>query len=217
MTQKNFVAGFVFLVLLAGTLPVWAQETGEWALAVSGNYSLPVAGLTDWFKPAANLAISLGQQYREKWFVEGALEYAQFDQENLNGYPAGRLELELRHVGLLVNGKYRFVETGWLQPFFYLGGGIYQTESLRGEIQADSVVTPFVPLIPAKKRSETNWGFRSGVGVSLLVTPRLHFDVLGFYRLVVGDLWPTLQPNIELEGVSGFQTGNLSLGVRYFF
>lgn len=216
MTKNNFF-GILILVLLSATGPLEAQEVGEWAVSVSGGSSLPIAGLTDWFKPAPNLTISIGQQYREKWFLAGSVEYVQFNKENLSGYPAGRLELELQHVGFLVNGRYRLVETGRLQPFLDLGGGIYQTESLRGQIVADSTVTPSVPFIPTKKRSETNWGFRGGAGMSLLITPKFHLDVLGFYRLVVGDLWPTLQPNIELEGVSGFQSVNLMVGGRYFF
>jgi len=216
MKKQSLIRKLIFLLWFSA-LPVWGQETGAWAVGISGNYSLPLSGLAEWFQPTSNFAISIGQQHRERWFIDGMLEFARFSQENLQGYPAGRLELELEHLGLLVNGQYRFVESGWWQPFLYLGAGIFQTESLRGEIQADSTVTPFVPFIPAKKRSETNWGFRGGAGVSICLTPRLRADFTGFYRLIIGDLWPTLQPGIELEGVSGFQTANCMFSVRYFF
>ena len=76
---------------------------------------------------------------------------------------------------------------------------------------------PYVPGIPENKREEINWGFRAGAGFELIVISSLGIDAGAYYRFIVGDLFSTLQPNIELEGVSGFQTLNFEISLHYYF
>jgi len=206
----------LFLLLIFNT-PAACQEPGQWSVAVTGSYSNPIAGLSNWFKAAPNVGVSIGQQYNAKWFIEGILEYSRFDEENLTGYPAGKLDLSLEHLGVLVSGRHTLSHLNRLKLYFELAAGIFQWEGIRGEIQADSTVIPYVPPIQAKKITELNWGFRSGIGLSFNVNQQFFIDLLVGYRFIVGDLLPTLQPHIELEGVSGFQTLNGNLTLRYFF
>lgn len=196
---------------------VSAQEAGQFGISVSGTYSLPIAGLSNWFQASPNYGISFGQQYNEKWFIEGVVEFSRYDRENLSGYPKGKLDLLLEHYSLMVSGKYELMRSNLLKPYLNVAAGIFQWKGVRGEIQADASVIPNVPYIAEKKLQETNWGFRSGLGMEIGVLQNLSLDLLAYYRFIVGDLWPTLQPNIELEGVSGFQTLNFSLALRYYF
>lgn len=215
MKRRYQILTILFCSMLI--LPAAAQRTGQWGVAAGGAYALPVGSLTNWFNPATGGSIALGQQYNENWFIEGLLEYTRFDDENLNGYADGRLELQLELTGLLVSGRYHFGRPGLLRPYFNLAAGLYYWKGIRGEIAADGNVQPAVPYIPRRTLEEFNAGFRGGFGLESRLSSSLSLDLLLAYRFVVGELWPTLQPNIDLEGVSGLQSLHLGVGVRWYF
>ncbi len=204
---------FIFIFVSLGH----SQDIGQWGVSVNGIFSQPVGGLSDWFKPSVNYGLSLGQQYNESWYLEGVLEYGLFEDENLSGYIDGKVDLSLEQVGILFNSRYTLARIGVMKPYLNLGAGIYKWKGIRGEIAADSTVTPAVPHIDKKELSETNWAFRTGLGCEFAVTQKISFDLTLFYRFIVGDLYPMMQPNLELDAVSGFQTLNISGAVRYYF
>jgi len=145
------------------------------------------------------------------------VELARFDREALTGYAAGRVDLLLEHVAALVSGEVAIAEWGDAKVFLLLSGGVYRWKGVRGAVQADSTVSPYVPAIAARTLQATNWGLRLGAGASVRICRHLSGEARLSYRLVLGDLWPTMQPHIELEGVSGLQTVNASLGIRFWF
>lgn len=194
-----------------------AQETGQWAVTFYSNYTQPVGSLNDWFKSTFNFGLGAGQQIRDDWFIEGLIEYTEFSEENLVGYAKDHVQLNLEHVGLLLNGKYKLKKTFGIQIYFNLGGGLFYWKGIRGEIEANPALDPSLPFIERRVLEEWNWGFRSGLGMEYFLLPHVSLDVVGYYRLIIGDLWPTLQPHIELESVSGFQTINVSMNLKYYF
>jgi len=214
----KFIIFFILLNLFnLLTDSTFGQEPGQFGASINIAYSQPIGGLSTWFKASPNYGISIGQQYNEKWFIEGVVEFSRYDRENLSGYPKGKLDLLLEHYSLLVSGRYELTRSNLLKPYFTIAAGIFQWNGVRGEIQSDASVIPVVPYIAEKKLQETNWGFRSGLGLEIRLMQVLSVDFMAYYRFIVGDLWPTLQPHIELEGASGFQTLNLSLAIRYYF
>ncbi len=210
---------FMFCIGFAAIVPPvsMSQAVGDWAIGAAGTCSHPVGELADWFQPATNAEVSAGQQYNKQWFIGGIIVYNHYDRENLSGYAAGKVELLLEHYEILISGRYAIAKTKGLKPYFNIAAGLYRWKGKRGKVAADFSVTPFIPRIDAMLLTATNWGFRTGIGMEIHLSPALAVDLLGYYRFIVGDLWPTMQPNIELEGVSGFQTLNLSLGIRYYF
>lgn len=218
MKYKILILSLTLLILLNNSTHLtFAQELGQFGASINIAYSQPIGGLSSWFQASPNYAISFGQQTNEKWFIEGVLEFSRYDRENLSGYPKGKLDLLLEHYSLMLSGKYELLRTGSMKPFFQIAAGVVQWKGVRSAIQEDTSIIPVVPYIAEKKLQETNWGFRSGLGMEVRLLQNLSMDFLAYYRFIVGDLWPTLQPNIELEGVSGFQTLNLALAVRYYF
>lgn len=218
MKHKSLIFSLTLLTLLNNSTHLtFAQEPGQFGASINIAYSQPIGGLSNWFQAAPNYGISFGQQYNEKWFIEGVLEFSRYDRENLTGYPKGKLDLLLEHYSLMVSGKYELLRTGSMKPYFHIAAGVVQWKGVRGAIQEDTSIIPVVPYIAEKKLQETNWGFRSGLGLEIRLLQNLSMDLLAYYRFIVGDLWPTLQPNIELEGVSGFQTLNLAVALRYYF
>ena len=219
---KKILIKIVFILTLLTLLnhlthSTYAQEVGQLGISLNGTYSQPIGGLSNWFQASPNYGISFGQQYNQKWFIEGVVEFSRYDRENLSGYARGKLDLLLEHYSVMVSGNYELMRSNFLKPYFSLAAGIFQWKGVRGEIQEDVSVIPVVPYVEEKKLQEINWGFRSGLGMEVRFLPNLSLDLLAYYRFIVGDLWPTLQPNIELEGVSGFQTLNLAVAFRYYF
>ncbi len=206
---------FLLSMVALSAVSAPAVETGRWGAGLQGSYSSPMAGLANWFKPAPNYAISLGQQFNQNWFLEGMVEHSAFDRENLSGYAAGKLELSLAHTAAMFSGRYTISRIRAIQPYLHFAAGILHWKGLRGEVAANPAIG--LPHIDEKALQEYNWSFRGGAGVEFLVTPALSLDLFACYRLVIGDLYPTMQPYIELEGVSGFQTLNAGLGLRYYF
>lgn len=202
---------------MMGPIPDATSQVGQWTGTISGVYSQPIGSLGEWFKAAPNFMLSLGQQSNEKWFLAGSIEYGRFTRENLSGYAADKLELSLEHIGFNFGGRYNLVRLLIFEPYFHVAAGLYQWQGIRGEIQADSSVTPYVPFVAERKLSETNWGFHAGLGVQVNLSRRISLDFLARYRFIIGDLWPTMQPLIELEGISGFQTLNLTSGICLHF
>ncbi len=205
---------FLFL-LCALIIETHAVEIGRWGMTVQGAYSAPVGSLQNWFKPSGNYSIKFGQQYDDRWFLSALLEYSRWVDENLHGYPKGRLELSLEHTAVMFDGRYRLLRSPGLQPFIHFGVGILYWRGVRGEIQADDAIG--LPHIDEKKLQEYNWCFRSGVGVEVFILSNLSLQGSATYRFVVGDLYPTMERHIELEGVSGFQTINGIVGVSFYF
>jgi len=146
--------------------------------------------------------------------MEGVAEYSSYDRENLEGYPKDKLELKLTHWMVGLQGKYELAQWSSITPYYLLGGGVYNWEGIRGDIEADSTID--LLFIAERRLQETNWGAYTGLGVEWAMTPTLSIEAHGRYRFVVGDLWPTMQPHIELEGVSGFQTLNVGISLRYY-
>lgn len=216
--QKIIIRFFIVILITSLMIPlVQGQEVGQWGIQLVGACSKPVGGLSAWFKPAPDLSLSLGQQYNDRWFIDAVVEASRFNQENVTGYPAGKLDLSLNHIGVMVGGHLDITQIWIIRPFFEIAMGIFHWQGRRGAIKADSTVIPYVPPIVEKTLKDTNWGFKSGIGLAFMVTSSMALDLSASYRFIVGDLWPTMQPHIELEGVSGFQTLNLSAGIRYFF
>jgi len=204
------------LILGSGIIaPANAQSAGAWAISAGAAYVTPVAGLADWFKPTYGFQIAAGQQQEDDWFFEGCIEYLRFDRDNLSGVATEKVTLELEHIGILFSARYGINEWDGFRPYFSVAVGPHYYKGTRGRIEPDPDLG--IPLIAARTNEEWNWGFKAGAGAAFKFTEYLALDVGVNYHFIVGDLWPTLQQYIELEGVSGLQTFNVTGGVRFYF
>ncbi len=207
--MKTLYKILFILLLLTQSL---TAGSGSWVVGTRGAYTQPAGGLSNWFQAAPQFSLVTGTLHPQGWSVLGTLERVRYDRENLSGYAADHVELWLEHVGVLLQGRYALGRLSGLHPYLDLTGGIYRWSSSRGTIAADP--EQGLPAIPEKRLEAWNWGARLGLGVRLDLG-RVSVDLAGGYRFVVGDLWPTMQPPIELDGVSGFQTWIGSVGILY--
>ncbi len=192
-----------------------AVEPGRWGIAVQGGSSMPTGSLANWFKPGATVSLQLGQQYDAHWYLQALLEHSRYDRENLSGYAKDKLALELTHTALQFSGRYGLPRLGFIHPQMQLAAGLLYWRGVRGAVAAAPALG--LPDIEEKVLQEYNWCFSLGLCLETFLNRSLSLDASFGYRFVVGDLYPTMQPSIELEGVSGFQTLNAGLGIRYYF
>ena len=203
------------LISMVLLLPILALTQDGWHVVAGGSSSIPVGELTGWFKPDVGVTLGLGHPGQRGWQIEARIEADRFSKENLSGYAAETVNLELEHVGLMINGRRLLTGTPSLGLFVNLGAGPHYWKGTRSAIQADSSMG--VPFIEKKVLEEGNWAARFGSGIEWRPIPALGIETSLDFRIVVGSLWPTMQPGIELEGVSGFSTLNPSLRIRYYF
>ncbi|MDD5766126.1 MAG: hypothetical protein PHW79_07790 [Candidatus Marinimicrobia bacterium] len=204
----------ILWILSTTAICAFGSSPESWSVAVNGIYSIPASDLKNWFKPAPNLNFSIGKEKENGWTVEGQVELSRFERENLSGYPKGKLDLSLEHIGFLLNGRYPVAKLSIFKPYVTIAAGPHYWKGIRGEVALDSVNA--VPYIAERRLEEWNWAFKAGAGVEISLG-KVGLDFGANYRLIVGSLWPTLQEHIELDGVSGFQTWNLAIGVRWYF
>lgn len=214
--MKKIIIIVVFLSFATLTSVSFAQ-TSKLGLTAYANYSNPTGGLSGWFKPSVNYGFGLGSVYNQDWYMEGLFEYSMFDDENMTSQSAGKVDLSLEHFGLVFNTKYYWLSSQTINPYLNFAVGLYYWKGIRGEIQPDNSVDPPIPYIEKRTLEEWNWGGRAGVGLEFKLSDSVALDLAAYYRLIIGDLWPAIQPGVELESVSGFQTLNLDLHLRYYF
>lgn len=200
----KFVLKILFLVLVSFNMNSFAQGIG-----IGVDYSVPVAGLKEWFKPAPQIQIRYFADTNRSF----QLEYVEFSKENLSGYPKNRLSLFLQHGGILYVPRFAARQILFFVPYIETGIGLYYWKGIRGAIAANEALD--IPRIDKLTLEEWNWGAKLGVGLTLDLIESLQLDIFGNYRFIVGDLWPTLQQYIELENVSGLQTINFGLRLNY--
>ncbi|MCB0301516.1 MAG: hypothetical protein KDE52_15775, partial [Calditrichaeota bacterium] len=61
------MAVFAIVVMIAVVSPANGQTEGQWGISASGTYSMPIGSLSDWFKPAGNYSMAIGQQFNANW------------------------------------------------------------------------------------------------------------------------------------------------------
>ncbi len=209
MNFNKLCLTFVLIILLSTHL-----MADNWRFSANGGYCKPVGELTEWFNSGMEVQVGFGKERDDNWVVEGLVVYSMFSDENLSGYADGNLELKLETIAIWANGKYTMGNFGPAAFYLNIAGGPVYWKAIRGEIDANEELT--IPYIPERQLEEWNMGFRSGLGTEMKFG-QIGLDAMINYRLIIGSLWPTMQEHIELEGVNGFQSVNINIGLFYNF
>jgi hypothetical protein len=209
---KKYLLGMSLSIMLIMSPLAFAQD--GLFISAKGGYALPLGQLSKWFKSGLEAQLEIGMSSEYGWDVGALFEYCDFSQENLSGYPKDKLKLRLQHLTVWANGSYPLAGGSNFEVRLNLAGGPLYWKGIRGEIQENADLN--IPHIPEKVLSEWNMGFRAGLATNLNFG-RLGVEFSAGYRMVFGSLWPTMQEYIELDGVNGFQSVSLQLGMHYQF
>jgi hypothetical protein len=201
------------LVLLFALIQpaLFAQSNFTVSVGGHGVYALPVGALHDWFQPAPGLRVTAGQRVQNDLLWEGVVEAVTFSNGNTDRlyYPSLDVTLKMYGAGLQLQ-YYPIADAFAVQPYVNVAALVYRWQGTRGAYVVDTVN---VLRVPAQSQSDWSMGFVCGAGVEAEVIAGLSLTVAARYGVVLGELWPALA--LRLEGVSGFQIVECSLGLKY--
>jgi hypothetical protein len=210
--KKVITTVLTLLLLMTG---LTAREIGYYGVSGGGSISVPLAGLTDLYKPAPSVKAGVGKVLENGWYLEGQLDLCRFDRSNLTGYAKENVTVSLEYGGIMLAGHKSLIKNQKLNINFIAGMGPFYWKGVRGEIaQNDSLG---IPHIPERILEEWNMAFQGGIGAEIFLTPSLGLELSSVYRLLVGSLWPTMHEHILIEQVNGFQMIHANLRIRYYF
>ncbi len=237
MLKKVYI---LIVVALVSAFTVSGQEM-KFVAGVNGSAILPAGILSQRFEPAIGYSVYFGKQINERWTWTGNLLYYKFDkmrEENLkkmiqaeingvtNDYsiPLPGLEMEMEIAGLMAEAKMNVFRTGYMETDLNFGFGFLYWEHQRGEYYDSLYVTPpeggdpvLVDELEVPGRTQTDWSgaFNIGAEINFPMIEMLALNLSANYKLVVGEIWPTL--SLGLENVSGFQMFDLRAGLQFRF
>jgi hypothetical protein len=233
--RHTLLAAVLFAVTMAS-----AQDR-DYSVGASGTMSLPTSALAKRFVAApGGLFYFFINRGTPQW--GGAVEYTKFSKlaDNLsvsrpitdtaNGVPQKtyytipipKIEMSLEIFGASLQARYEVVRFGDLLVNAGFGAGIYRWTFKRNEYR-DSLRaqtprgerTAAVVNVPALEQQDWSGGFNVGTDILFRVLDPVSINVGARYKLIIGELWPTLA--LDLEGVSTMQMLDLRAGISIDF
>jgi len=203
------------LLLLGGGVEVaQSQQSGQWTISNRGQYLFPSGALADIFASAPGFSVTCGQRSSPQWLWEGLIEGARMMKGNEHTLYFKDLSVRLQWLGGGIQGMYypmggEGLLNGILNPYLSAQVVAYRWEYDRGAHQVDSAGTARVSEF---KQQDWSLGFAFGAGVDVNALPPISVYGQVGYKIIVGDIWPTLA--LRVEGVSGFQMLEAAAGAR---
>ena len=233
--MKRFIL-LPFLIFISVNL--LAQDKIYFA-GSSGSYFIPVGSLSYRFKPDGGFSLFAGYKSSESWEWFGKFEYLSFMKENrdklklkrnvnLGGseeileFDLPKLETDLKIYGLSANANAKILNFDFFRSDLTFGFGIYRWESGRSgyfdtlRVERSGVTYDAVILkVPPLKQLDWSGGFNVGINLSTKIISPIWFEVNANYKAVIGELWTTL--DLDLENVSVFQMYEIRAGLKARF
>jgi hypothetical protein len=206
---------------------------------VGGSYLIPTGTLSQRFQPAAGMSLFYGYRSSINWEWYGKFEYINFNKENreklklkrnvnlggievIREFDLLKLQMDLKIFGISVNANSKLFEYGIFQGDLNFGFGIYRWESFRSEyfdtLRVDTLGKTYDAVIlkvPSLKQLDWSGGFNFGINLSAKIFEPIWLDFSVSYKAIIGELWATL--DLDLENVSVFQTYDIRLGLKARF
>jgi len=225
-------------ILILFSMNLFAQDKIYFA-GLSGSYFIPVGSLSYRFKPDGGFSLFAGYKSSESWEWFGKFEYLSFMKENrdklklkrnvnLGGseeileFDLPKLETDLKIYGLSANANAKILDFDFFKSDLTFGFGIYRWESGRSgyfdtlRVERSGVTYDAVILkVPPLKQLDWSGGFNVGINLSTKIIDPIWFEVNANYKAIIGELWATL--DLDLENVSVFQMYEIRAGLQARF
>jgi hypothetical protein len=227
---------FASLFLIFNSL--FAQDKNYFAGA-NGSYLIPTGSLSFRFKPDGGLSLFAGFKQSDSWEWYGKFEYISFMKENrdklkikrnvnLGGveetliFDLPKFETDLKIYGVSANANAGILNLGFLNSDLTFGFGIYRWESGRSgyfdtlRVERSGITYDAVILkVPPLKQLDWSGGFNVGLNVATKIIEPIWFEINANYKAIIGELWATL--DLDLENVSVFQMYEIRAGLKARF
>jgi hypothetical protein len=141
--------------------------------------------------------------------------------------PLSDLSMDLTVAGISANAKYNIIKTGFFEGNVEAGFGMYRWTGHRSGLDSVSVdtsssknVKKYYNLlkngvftnVPPSHQQDWSGGFNLGAELVFHISEPVSLTIAGNYKNIIGELWPTLELNIE--NVSTFQMLECRAGLR---
>lgn len=234
MRKKFFSVWIILFLPLIG----FTQDKLNF-FGISGSYFIPTGSLISRFSPAGGVSLFYGYKTSDKWEWFGKVEYINFNKENreklkikrnvnLGGtevvrtFDLPKLETDLKIYGASANANYRVLDFQLFKSDLTFGFGIYRWESFRSgyfdTLRVDTLGITYdavVLQVPPLRQLDWSGGFNVGLNLSTKIIDPIWFEVNANYKAVIGELWATL--DLDLENISVFQMFEIRFGLKARF
>jgi len=212
-------------------------QNNSFIAGVSGQYNLPLSGLNYQYEAGIGYSIHFGKEISQDWTWMGKFEYLKLDEENFSklkkraiaeyegvqkqfDFTLDKLSMEFESFGLSAEAKYDFIETPLLNTKLNFGFGFYYWDNFRSayndSLMADLTGTGELITVEELNITELNQSDWSGTAIlgiqaDINFSQNLFLSVGANYKMIIGELWPTLA--LDLENVSTFQIFEIRTGL----
>lgn len=228
---------YLSILLLIVTAAMTHAQENSVVITARGSYLLPVGALGDRFLGGYGGALDIAP-VQESPVWSASVEYLKFSKGNDDKFFVTRpirrdsvsqqrdtvqgkingLKTSLEVFGAAANITYDIWLTSWSTLKVGAGFGFYYwkgtrsafTDTIRGTASWGPVIVA-TPKVPELKQEDWSGGFNAGADLNILIAPPLSLQLGARYKLIVGELWPTLA--LDLENVSTFQMLDLRAGI----
>lgn len=231
---------FLLIALIIFTNYSFAQNK-NWIVGANANYNIPVGELANRLEGNFGGLIYAGKKTDSKWTWLGKLEYFKLTDVNtekmfkfvkaeINNistdykFNLPLLKMDLSVAGLGVEARYNLFSNEIFETDLNFGFGFYHWEHNRSayfdSLFVDTSGTGNLLLVevldvPALSQKDWSGGINLGADFNIVFFEPLSFNFGINYKLIIGELWPTL--SLNLENVSGMQFIDLRAGFRVKF
>jgi len=234
--MKKIINIYIFVLIMISS-SIYSQE--EYFFGANANYLIPIGSFSNRFENSVGTTIYFGKKISTDFSWVGKLDYMKFDKLNneklskkvsaeindvklFYNIPLEKLEMEFEAIGLLAEAKWGLVNSSFGEISLAIGFGFYQWESFRSSyIDTISVIpsegdSPIVIKefnVPENNQKDWSGGINLGLAADINIIGPLQFNIGGYYKIIIGELWPAL--SLDIENVSGIQMLNISAGLKY--
>jgi hypothetical protein len=227
----------IFL-LTVFVLPQLIVAQNKFLIGAGGNYNLPIGSLADRMNGAFGGWFYAGKQVSDDWTWVGKFEYFKLTdvneenmykivETNINGvnqnlrFELPGINMELSIMGFTAEAKYKLFKTDLFETDLNFGFGFYYwnydrgnyTDSLLADTtgSGDLVVVDIIN-VPALNQKDWSGGLNAGLDFNVNVFEPVWLNLSVNYKLIIAELWPTL--DLNLENVSGLQFFDFRAGIN---
>ncbi len=227
-----------FILAVLAAVPSLRAQSGAFVAGIAGVAEMPVGSLSVRFKPAAGVMIYAGQRTSPDWAWVGKFEY--FELRTLNTdrlfktvklqegggtqeyrVPLPGLTMRFRASGFTAEAITNVARWTRLEVNSHLGFGFYHWEFSRDAYNDSLFVISTVTglrtnaatlAVPDNQQTDWSGSINLGVDLGIAITGPVSVTLGADYRLIIGELWPALE--FDMENVSGIQMVTVRGGLK---
>ncbi|MFZ4621904.1 MAG: hypothetical protein ACOYNS_15190 [Bacteroidota bacterium] len=222
--------------LLIGTERIMAQQST--IIGAAAVYEVPIGSLHERFLGTAGAMVFAGAEVSSKLTWVGKIQYSEFSSVNSDALnksvtvgqgigaqkvvlPLPKLTMDLKTTSVMAEAQLSLLRSEFADVNGIAGFGFTNWVNTRGAYYDSLFVKNAVSGLPEKVAAlavpairQEDWSGTVNLGIELtgaIIGP-VWFTVGADYKLIVGELWQTL--DLDLENVAGMQFVSIRAGVK---